>query len=265
VGYGSLARPTQQLVLQDAEPDSLPNPLIQEIGGVEIPDPAAEARLPAGYGYDSAFPSSADPDQRKDEHEPVLPMPYLGALTLYQDFAVRHKGNTGSRLTYRLYSYDPSAERYNDGPQGSYEDTGQEKTLILDTDSTNDPLNHQYPYPYYDPATGPDLIQGQGGDDGKPLILMGTDTHPIEIDGTIVVKGDVIIRGVVKGRGTIYAGRNIHVVGDIEYANRPLWPALGRNPTTGQIRAFIGEGHTRDVGYVCDDGTYHDASVTDPC
>jgi hypothetical protein len=33
----------------------------------------------------------------------------------------------------------------------------------------------------------------------------------------------VVIKGVVTGRGTIYAGRNVHVVGNLTYLNPPKW------------------------------------------
>jgi len=55
-------------------------------------------------------------------------------------------------------------------------------------------------------------------------ILIGTAEYPITIDGPVYFPGDVVIRGVVRGQGTIYAGRNIHIVGDIVYENPPSWP-----------------------------------------
>jgi len=56
------------------------------------------------------------------------------------------------------------------------------------------------------------------------VILIGTLKYPIEIDGPVFIGGDVVIRGFVKGQGTIYAGRNIHIIGDISYLNAPSWP-----------------------------------------
>jgi len=90
----------------------------------------------------------------------------------------------------------------------------------------------------------------------SPLVLIGTLAHPITLNGPIVASGDVLIKGYITGRGTIYAGRNIHVVGDIMYVNRPWWPALERDLSTGQIRnASLGH-YSPDLGSVCDTGVY---------
>lgn len=62
------------------------------------------------------------------------------------------------------------------------------------------------------------------------LVLDGT-SKPIEISGPVVVDGDVIIKGKVSGRGVIYAGRNIHIVGNITYTDPPSWPKPDKNPT----------------------------------
>ena len=109
---------------------------------------------------------------------------------------------------------------------------------------------------------GPDGVAGNA-DDKKPLVLIGTAAQPIEINGPVVVPGDVIIKGYVKGRGTIYAGRNVHIIGHLEYTRPFMTPAIERDPTTGTIQ-LRGENwdpnadwQTRlKLGKVCDDGTY---------
>lgn len=63
---------------------------------------------------------------------------------------------------------------------------------------------------------GPDGI-ADSPDDGC-LVLDGRVT-PIKIDGPVVVEKDLIILGKVEGKGTIFTGRNIHIVGDIEAVN----------------------------------------------
>jgi len=61
-----------------------------------------------------------------------------------------------------------------------------------------------------------------GDNEGKQnLYLEGTYEKPIEINGTIVVRGDLIIRGYVKGQGTFYCGRNIYIPQRILYRNPP--------------------------------------------
>lgn len=52
-------------------------------------------------------------------------------------------------------------------------------------------------------------------------VLVGTATHPIRIYGPVTVTQDVVIKGHVSGQGTIYAGRNVHIVGSIRYSNPP--------------------------------------------
>ena len=67
------------------------------------------------------------------------------------------------------------------------------------------------------------------GVDKGCLVLDGT-SKPIEISGPVVVDGDVIIKGTVKGKGAIYAGRNIHIVGDVKYSDAPAWPKPDTKP-----------------------------------
>jgi hypothetical protein len=71
------------------------------------------------------------------------------------------------------------------------------------------------------------LVNGVFGDDASEsgnIVLIGTPSQPIEIDGPVVVTGDIVIKGTVKGQGTIYAGRNIYVAGNINYQNPPSSP-----------------------------------------
>jgi hypothetical protein len=53
------------------------------------------------------------------------------------------------------------------------------------------------------------------------LVLVGTDTKPIKIHGPVTISQDVVIKGTVQGQGTMYAGRNIHIVGSVKYKNPP--------------------------------------------
>ncbi len=92
-----------------------------------------------------------------------------------------------------------------------------------------------------------------------PLVLIGTTDNPIRIDGPVVVPGDVIIKGVIAGRGTIYAGRNVHVIGQLEYKKKFVVPQLERDPTTGIVQVFddgVGWQSRQKLGKVCADGTY---------
>ncbi|GIV05361.1 MAG: hypothetical protein KatS3mg016_0936 [Fimbriimonadales bacterium] len=53
------------------------------------------------------------------------------------------------------------------------------------------------------------------------VALIGYQDRPIRIHGPITITQDVVIRGYIEGQGTIYAGRNVHIVGDIIYKNPP--------------------------------------------
>lgn len=90
----------------------------------------------------------------------------------------------------------------------------------------------------------------------EPLVLIGTSAAPIVIDGPVVTAGDVIIRGYVTGTGTLYAGRNVHIIGDIRYLDPPFWPSLERHQTTGQLRAYDNPWGPSDIGSVCSSGAY---------
>lgn len=73
---------------------------------------------------------------------------------------------------------------------------------------------------------GTTLVNGVLGDDAgeaASLIVVGTKDNPILIDGPVVVESDIVLRGYIKGQGTIYAGRNVHVIGDLQYVDGPAW------------------------------------------
>ncbi len=60
--------------------------------------------------------------------------------------------------------------------------------------------------------------------------LVGTSDHPIKIHGPVTFTQDAIIKGYVSGQGTIYTGRNVHIVGSIRYKSSPDF--RGSDPTT---------------------------------
>lgn len=68
-------------------------------------------------------------------------------------------------------------------------------------------------------GVGPSEIE-HAADHGA-LVLVGTKTNPIEINGPVVISNDVLVTGYIKGQGTIYCGRNVHVLGDIKYVDPP--------------------------------------------
>lgn len=203
--------------------------------------------LPYGYGWDTA-----QPDQQKFEGLPTHDIPYLGDLTLYKQLAKSFNGGSGSSLTY-----------LKPGPDGLYDTADDVPTTITALepgpdglyDTSDDVLTTAAIY------AGPDGRVGTP-DDTAPLVLYGTDTNPIRINGPAVIPGDVLIRGGVTGQGTIYAGRNIHVVGSIGYMNPPEWPGVVRHQDTGQLRLPYDD--ISNLGTVCQDGRYVAPGVPPP-
>ncbi|MEQ8169469.1 MAG: hypothetical protein ABRQ38_11275, partial [Candidatus Eremiobacterota bacterium] len=53
------------------------------------------------------------------------------------------------------------------------------------------------------------------------VTLIGTNDHPIQIDGKVYIDGDVLIKGVVSGKGVIYSSRNIYIMDTVTYKNPP--------------------------------------------
>lgn len=99
---------------------------------------------------------------------------------------------------------------------------------------------------YYD-GVGPSGLTTVKDSNGKDvtaadygaIILDGT-THPIEINGPVIIPSDVIIKGKVKGQGTIYSGRNIHIVGDITYVNPPTWDGKSTRNSNNASKDMLG-------------------------
>ncbi|MBR1920476.1 MAG: hypothetical protein IJ829_00575 [Kiritimatiellae bacterium] len=90
---------------------------------------------------------------------------------------------------------------------------------------------------YYDGA-------GPSGDttlaDKGALVLVGTAAKPIVVNGPVVVESDVIIKGYVTGQGTIYSGRNIHIVGNVQYVNPPTWSGKSTQNSQNAQKDMLG-------------------------
>ena len=124
-----------------------------------------------------------------------IEMPFVSDLQAYIDYAVDFEDGRGGRLSYPASTYTDDNGETHGTSAGSFT-------------------------AHYS-GTGP------SGDaalaDKGSLLLIGTAANPIKIDGPVVVDGDVIIKGYVSGQGTIYSGRNVHIIGDIKYVNEPVW------------------------------------------
>jgi hypothetical protein len=62
-------------------------------------------------------------------------------------------------------------------------------------------------------ATGESVDGVQGN-----VVLEGTTTKPLVIQGTVYINGDVVLQGVITGDGKIVARGNVYVAGDVTYA-----------------------------------------------
>ena len=60
-----------------------------------------------------------------------------------------------------------------------------------------------------------------GGNVSGSAVLIGTSFRPIRIHGPITATQDIVIKGIVEGQGTLYAGRNIHIIGSVMYKDPP--------------------------------------------
>jgi len=85
---------------------------------------------------------------------------------------------------------------------------------------------------------------GPSGDaslaDKGALVLVGTQSNPIVVNGPVIVESDVIIKGYVTGQGTIYSGRNIHIVGNIQYKNPPSWSNKSTQSANNSSKDMLG-------------------------
>lgn len=188
-----------------------------------------------GQGWDSQHvgpigPRGGPGDQQKFPGRLVEMMPYLGGLTLYKTLANQYP---------RPSSVTPLPNDDGDGTGSSLRIRGGSYKIDID-----------------EVYKGPDGIDGTI-DDKTPVILIGTNQHPIELNGPVVIPGDVIIRGRIRGKGTIYAGRNMHLVGSLVYAAPPKWPVIERDQTTGRLREYgATSGRRANLGTVDNGGTY---------
>jgi hypothetical protein len=152
-----------------------------------------------GGGYDAPVTvTTQDLNNRLHPYEEELTMPYISDLSEYIKYAQDSGGKLSGGISYKLDS------------------NGNVTQTSLGT------INAHYD------GVGP---SGNANlSDKGALVLEGTAANPIVIDGPVVVDSDVVIRGYVKGQGTIYSGRNIHIVGTIQYVNAPSWPHPDTNP-----------------------------------
>ncbi|MEI7850869.1 MAG: hypothetical protein WCH86_03470 [Kiritimatiellales bacterium] len=159
---------------------------------------------PAEYTqYDKTKPQDYWPQGYKGscvfyDNQPVLDMPFIGPLSDYETMAVANTGTVSG--IYRVSA------------------TGVLTNRNLGTVSA-----------VWGDGAGENA--GVGTNDTGALILIGTAANPIQLNRIFVARGDIYIRGYYTGRGTLYAGRNIYVIGDLRAVNPPTWNHPDSNPS----------------------------------
>ena len=150
-------------------------------------DPVTGDAVAGGYEAPSYATTQAKRDRVHDNLERETEMPFIGDLTSEQ--------SDYRQWINDLRAADPSMCKVTQGGQ-----------VLVDK--------------YYD-GVGPSGDESLA--DKGVLVLEGTQANPIVVKGPVVVESDVIIKGYVTGQGTIYSGRNVHIVGNIQYVNPPSW------------------------------------------
>ncbi|MCR5751365.1 MAG: hypothetical protein K6G91_05335 [Kiritimatiellae bacterium] len=153
-----------------------------------------------------------------------IAMPYISDLKDYRAHAQELNAKTtegGAALA--TLKYCP----YN--PETGTVDVGNKQTISVSNYTVDDDTNTKWNNEMLPSATlGPSGVAGAG--DQGAVVLVGTEDNPIEINGPVVIASDVVIMGYITGQGSIYCGRNVHIVGDLTYKNPPSWPHPDTTP-----------------------------------
>ncbi|MGN0856874.1 MAG: hypothetical protein ACI4QJ_05690 [Candidatus Spyradenecus sp.] len=170
---------------------------LDETGNCRPTSPADDTTIwPMGYTA-----GSENSSVQCNEHASVFELPYIGDLETYRNIAREESGT----LTYNRLKVDDD---------GNYS-IGSHRRTISAVYSKDEP--------------GPSGVAG--AQDAGCVVMYGTKSNPIVIDGPVVIEGDVVIGGYIKGQGCIYAGRNIHFIDNVTYVNRPDWSNSKNDPT----------------------------------
>lgn len=163
------------------------------------------------------------------EAETSIPMPYISDLSDYRTYAQElNSSSDGSGASAKLeyYPYNPATGKI---------DTNSKRTINVSNYTVDDNTDTKWENEMVQSAdVGPSGIQGAG--DQGALVLVGTKDHPIKIDGPVIIASDVIIMGYITGQGTIYSGRNVHIVGDLTYRDPPTWKHPDDTPETTRLQ-----------------------------
>ena len=177
-------------------------------------DPTTGALNKGGYAAPTTANDAAKDARLHPNMEFSVEMPYIGDLSSNE--------SEYRAWAQELHDADPNMATIKQGGQ----------TLVSVYYDGVGPSGEEY---FYN-ASG---NQVQAPDYGA-IVLIGTESNPIEINGPVIIPSDVIIRGYVTGQGTIYSGRNIHIVGDIKYKNPPSWNGKSTSGTNNKDKDLLG-------------------------
>jgi hypothetical protein len=96
-----------------------------------------------------------------------------------------------------------------------------DKTATMTNGTTNPYYNQGAFIKVWNSSTNSYQTITTNGNLSGSAILVGTPANPIIIHGPSTITQDVLIKGTVTGQGTIYAGRNVHIIGSVVYKNPP--------------------------------------------
>ena len=142
--------------------------------------------------------NSSDAKYNSDDRERGIVMPWIGDLAQYVDYAREERGTLSGGIRYSMNVDGTVVQKQNDTINAHFDGAG---------------------------PSGDATLSDKGS-----IVLEGTAANPIRINGPVVIDSDVVIKGYVTGQGTIYSGRNIHIVGNIQYKNPPSWSHPDSNP-----------------------------------
>ncbi|MDO5317771.1 MAG: hypothetical protein Q4G65_04010 [bacterium] len=163
-------------------------------GGYEAPVSAATTADLRGRIVDN----SSDAKYNSDDRERGIVMPWIGDLDQYVEYSREMGGTLSGGIRYSMNTDGTVVQKQNDTINAHFDGAG---------------------------PSGDATLSDRGS-----IVLEGTAANPIRINGPVVIDSDVVIKGYVTGQGTIYSGRNIHIVGNIQYKNPPSWRHPDSNP-----------------------------------
>lgn len=160
----------------------------------------------------------------------------LFGSTLLDSSGSRSWVKTTTSATPTYSAIDPAASQEVVMPDlGDISDYQASSAAYVDTkatyaDGTANPYYNQGAYvDVWNSSTNSYQRLSTNGYISGSAILVGTASKPIKIHGPVTVAQDAVIKGYVAGQGTIYTGRNVHIIGSVKYVTPPDF--RGSDPT----------------------------------